>query len=437
MTLRDVFRKYGLVFNRDVIDVRFFQKDIDTIIVDGSGYRPLMVTDHFLLERKAGSILRGLEYLIEAAGAGKAIIAVNETYSNAISGLQESPERENRIQVFPIGDFYPAGDEYVLVYETTGRIVGEGGTVFDAGCMVIDVEFVFNIGEAVTDGKPVTKKWLTCTGEVRMPSIVRAHVGTPIEDVIALCGGGFSDDFAVIVGDPLTGRVETDMKAPVEKITNGITVLARNHALVARKKTSLASYIRQGKSVGRQDTVCTDLCPRFLLGYDIRLESIMNCVYYGLTDIDESVTRGVFLCGECGLCDIYSGTHGIASTVICAAFKKMLAEKGYSPVFPGRTLLTHEMREGRKVPNRRIIDKLQIKTSTDSPMVQVETEPALVEVPLNQNGVVSQPAVSVGNRVYENECIARAPVSGFGADVHASISGKVTFLDSERIVITR
>ncbi len=438
MRLIDVFRNFGIVFNRDDFDSGFFERGIDTIVVDGTGYEPLLETDRFLLERETGNILRGLEYLVGASGAERAVIAVNETYSNAISGLQESDEKKDFINVFPIGDFYPAGDECVLVYEATGRIVPEGGTAVDAACIVIDVESVVNTSEAITNDKPVTKKWLTCTGYVNKPSIVRAHIGTPLEDVLALCGGATCDDFAVIIGNPMTGRVETDMKASVEKQTTGIIVLPKDHSLVTRKKISISSIIRRSKSIGRQDTVCTDLCPRYLLGYDIRVESILNQVNYQMADADESVIRGVFLCGECGLCDMYSCAPGPEPGVIFTAFKKMLDEKGYSPVFPKRMLSAHEMREYRKVPNSRIAGRLQFDTFIKTGMMmRVETSPALVEIPLEQAGVFSKPIVSTGDRVSEKECIARASVNGHGSDVHASISGKVTFIDSERIVIAR
>jgi len=434
MSVKDVLRNFGIVFSRDNFDSGYFERGIDTIIVDGTGYEPLLETDRFLLERETGNILRGLEYLVGASSAERAFIAVNETYSNAISWLQESSEKTDRINVFPIGDFYPAGDECVLVYEATGRMVPEGGTAVDAACIVIDVESVINISEAVTNDKPVTKNWLTCTGYVHKPSIVRTHIGTPLEDVLALCGGATCDDFGVIVGNPLTGRVETDMKASVEKKMTGIIVLPKDHSLVARKKISISSIIRRSKSIGRQGTICTDLCPRYLLGYDIRVESILNQVNYRMADVDESVIRGVFLCGECRLCDMYSCAPG----AILTAFKKMLNEKGYSPAFPKRTLSAHEMREYRKVPNSRVNTRLQIDTFIETGMMmRVETNPALVEIPLEQAGVYSKPIVSAGDSVSEKECIARAPVNGRGSDVHASISGKVIFIDSERIVIAR
>ncbi len=438
MSLMDVFRNFGLVYCRDEADSRFFERSIDTVVVNGTGYEPLLETDRFLLERESRNILQGLEYLIGALDAVKGVIAVNENHSNALTSLQESAENIERIRIFPVGDFYPAGDECVLVYEVTGRIVHEGGIAADAGCMIVDVESVLNVYGAVTDGEPVTRKWLTCAGDVRMPSIVKAHIGAPLEDVLALCGGAGCDDFAVIIGNPLTGRVENDLQAPVEKATSGIIVLPKDHVLVTQKKTPLASVIRRSKSLSRQDTVYTDYCPRYLLGHGIQVESILNRVNYGLADRDESVIRGAFLCGGCGLCDIYNGTLGVEPGVICAALKKMLDGEGYLPVFPKKTPVVHEMREYRKVPNSYVTGRLQLDVYSKIRIRRwVETDPVQVEIPLWQEGVQSRPVVSMGDRVSEKECIARASVNECGADVHASVSGRVTFIDSERIVIVK
>ena len=42
-------------------------------------------------------------------------------------------------------DVYPAGDEVVLVYETTGKIIPEGAIPIMVGVMVINTETLYNI----------------------------------------------------------------------------------------------------------------------------------------------------------------------------------------------------------------------------------------------------------------------------------------------------
>ena len=47
-----------------------------------------------------------------------------------------------------LGDYYPAGDELILLQECTGRIVPEGGLPLHVGAIVNNIETLYNIGRA-------------------------------------------------------------------------------------------------------------------------------------------------------------------------------------------------------------------------------------------------------------------------------------------------
>ena len=51
-------------------------------------------------------------------------------------------------------------------------------------------------------------------------------------------------------------------------------------------------------------------------------------------------------------------------------------------------------------------------------------------------GAPSEPVVKTGDRVTEGQLIARIPEGAMGANIHASISGKVVSVD-KRIIIER
>ena len=56
--------------------------------------------------------------------------------------------------------------------------------------------------------------------------------------------------------------------------------------------------------------------------------------------------------------------------------------------------------------------------------------------PLNQHlGAPSQPVVKIGDRVQRGDLIARIPEGKLGANVHASISGRVEAVTGEHVVI--
>ena len=220
--------------------------EVDTVIVNGAECEPLLESDKWLLEKESEKVVKGLEYIIDACGAKRGIIALKEKYKQPLMAVKKAIGKRKEIEVFELGDFYPAGDEFVLVYEVAGRIVPEGGIPLKVGCLVDNVETVFNVFEAIENKRPVTRRWLTCTGEVQFPSVVNAHIGVPIADVIDLCGGMTVSDAAIVIGGPLMGTLEKDLETPVTKTTTGIIVLPGDHVVI-RKKTALESDVGRGR----------------------------------------------------------------------------------------------------------------------------------------------------------------------------------------------
>ena len=60
-----------------------------------------------------------------------------------------------------------------------------------------------------------------------------------------------------------------------------------------------------------------------------------------------------------------------------------------------------------------------------------------VEIPLSQHiGIPSAPVVSVGDTVTKGQLIARA-ADGLSLPQHASISGRISYVDDRKIIINR
>ena len=76
-------------------------------------------------------------------GAKEGIIGIKEKHKSEIDLLNSKIGRG--IRVIPLEDVYPAGDEITLIYMTTGRIVQPGELPISVGCVVQNVETLFNI----------------------------------------------------------------------------------------------------------------------------------------------------------------------------------------------------------------------------------------------------------------------------------------------------
>jgi Na+-translocating ferredoxin:NAD+ oxidoreductase RnfC subunit len=414
------------------------QARVDTVIVNGAECEPLLESDLYLMERESGKVVRGLEYMMKCLGAVQGYIAMKEKHTEPFSSMTRALGTRKDMRLVPLGDYYPAGDEFMLVYDVTGRIVPEAGIPPDVGCMVDNVETVVNVCEAVELQRPVTNRFLTCTGEVRYPSVVHVHLGTTLSEVIDLCGGATVEDPVAVLGGPLMGEVVTDMDSPVTKTTSGILVLPRDHRLVQTKTMSLEFIIRQCKSVCCQCTLCTELCPRHLLGHDIEPHLIMRQIGYGL-DVPARIIENALLCSGCGLCAVYACTMGLSPHVVNKTIKKRLQDQGYRRSADQREIRVNEMKDYRKIPASRIVQRLQLNSYAERRLRRVvETDPERVEIPLSQHiGRPSEPLVQEGELVHRGDLIARVPEGALGAAIHASIDGRVILVDDERVIIER
>ncbi len=174
-----------------------------TVLVNGASCEPLLMSDPYLMETQVDTLVRGLEAMMDCTGAGRGIICLKGKHAHAMQSVREGVARlgKGRIEAFELGDFYPAGDEQVMVYEVLGGIVPERGIPLQIGAVVSNVESLCNVAHAL-DGKPVTHRYLTVGCEVRKPMVVRVPVGTRVAEVLQFAGGPTIDEYRVVDGGP-------------------------------------------------------------------------------------------------------------------------------------------------------------------------------------------------------------------------------------------
>src|SRR3974377_20265 len=112
----------------------------------------------------------------EAVGAKDAVIGIKGKKKRAVEAVERAC-KGTAVRVHLLGDYYPAGDEYDLVYEVTGRLIPPGGLPLQGGAVVKNRETFVNIA-AAAEGNPVTHKMLTIAGAVGSPATLRVPLGT-------------------------------------------------------------------------------------------------------------------------------------------------------------------------------------------------------------------------------------------------------------------
>jgi Na+-translocating ferredoxin:NAD+ oxidoreductase RnfC subunit len=423
---------------------------VDTVIANGVECDPLLQCDQRLMESQAAEIVRGMGLAMEATGAGRGILAVKKGYLGAIAALRramDAPGQGRDLSLLLLESRYPAGDEFVLVYEATGRLVPETGLPLHVGCLVLNVQTLYNIARA-SDGQAVTHRLLTVAGAVARPVTLWVPVGTAIGDVLSWAGGvqlprwsldgRTAGDYATVVGGPMMGRVAAGPEEPVLKTTSGLLVLPREGVVVRYLTRSRTSWVRRGVSTCDQCRDCTDLCPRYLLGHNLKPHEVMRAINYGLSRPASQITAAV-LCCECRLCEAYACPLELSPMAYYVAIKDELRAQGWvNDVHKRADVQPHVTRDYRLVPTRRLIARLGLTEWQDqvAPLDAKVYAPHKVRIPLRHGpGAPGRPLVAVGDRVAAGQPLAAVPEGALGAAVHASIPGRVARVDDLGIEI--
>ena len=410
-------------------------KKADTIILNCAECEPLFNLHRQLLAKFAKEILTALEEVRTTLEAQRAIIAIKPTYTNAIEAVEYYlPEFEN-ITISVLPEIYPAGDEIVTIYETTGRIVKPGKLPISEGVIVYNVETVLNTYFAIEQNQAVTHKYIVVAGEVKNPIMVKAPLGMKYKDVVALAGGETIKNYAYIGGGVMTGNLVSGNDV-VTKTSNAILVLPDNHPVVLKRKTRTRISIARAMSSCCQCRSCTDLCSRNLLGYPIEPHKFMRAVSKGM-DSDTAGVLNSMYCSQCGICELYSCPQDLSPRSLIGVAKSELRKKGIKmpePVFEG----VQPDRDYKKVPMHRLIGRLGLtKYDVGAEFSEAEISPSEVKIMLSQHiGAPCSPIIKKGDIVTAGDAVA-TPGEKLGVSIHASISGKVTSVTDSYIIIEK
>ena len=429
--------------------------DVNTVIANGVECDPLLHCDQWLMQSDARTVVQGMRLVMEATGAERGILALKKEYEAAASSLRRAIDHQSDISLLLMDSRYPAGDEFVLVYEATGRLVPEAGLPLHVGCLVQNVQTLYNIARAA-EGHPVTHRLLTVAGAVASPTTMWVPVGTAIRDVLSWAGGahppswaqriegGMGEEtspleYAVVVGGPMMGRVAADLDEPVTKTTSGLLVLPRDNVVARYMTRTRTSWVRRGVSTCDQCRDCTDLCPRYLLGHELMPHEVMRAVNYGLDRPAGQITAAV-LCCECRVCEAYACPLELSPMAYYIGIKEELQALGWVNEVHRRTdLKPHPTREYRLVPTHRLIARLGLSEWEHQacPLDKADQQPARVSLPLRQHvGIPAVPVVATGQPVEAGDLVAAVPEGKLGANVHASMSGQVVAVSDSQIEIS-
>ncbi|MBI9072313.1 MAG: 4Fe-4S dicluster domain-containing protein [Melioribacteraceae bacterium] len=411
------------------------KSNVEYILANGAECEPLIHKDVELMENFGEEIISGMELMISSTGASKSKFGLKAKNSKAVANIRDKVSNST-IEVLELGDYYPAGDEYELVYEATKRLIPAAGIPLDVDCVVNNVETFYNVYNA-NKGIPVTKKLVTVTGMVKKPSTFFVPIGITYREIIEFAGGLKIKDFAIMESGILMGSLSFDLDKPVTKTCSGIIVLPKDHYLIKRLNRSQENQNKIGKSACDQCSFCTELCPRYLLGYDVQPHKVMRSLEFTTTG-EDFWNQYAELCCSCGLCSLYSCPEDLYPREACDQAKVSMKSKDIK-FTQTKPVEVHPIKDGRRVPMKQLMKKLDItQYNVKTPFTSGSPAPTKVKLILDQHiGVPSEPCVKVGAIVNEFDLIADAVEGKLSAKVHASISGTVKEINENYIIIEK
>lgn len=266
-------------------------KRIDTVILNGCECEPYLTRDdRFMLERP-DSVVSGLRLIMRALGVRTGVIGVENNKPQALAAMEKAVAGKEGLSVCALRTKYPQGAEKMLIKAVRGREVPPGKLPLDVGVVIQNIGTAVAIHDAVAKGEPSITAALTVTGRgVRSAKNLLVAVGTPLSEVLAFCGGLTEDAAKVIVGGPMMGVAQHDLRAPVMKATSGIVVLTRDEV----REQDQTACLRCGR--------CIDVCPLHLL--PSRLARLSQ---RGM--IEDAERLNITVCMECGSCAYTCPAH--------------------------------------------------------------------------------------------------------------------------------
>ena len=410
-------------------------KKADTLILNCAECEPLLRLHRQVLKRYTYEILSTLNQISKILGVKSVCIGIKASYKEAVEALNAEIGSFDNMRLCTLPEIYPAGDEVVLTYETTGRVVPAGQIPLSVGVTVLNVETVYNVYCAL-EGKPVTHKYVTIIGEVKNPVTLYAPIGTPIEKLIEAAGGVTITDPAYLMGGPMMGRLGSPAE-PVTKTTNAVLVLPKNMPLVQRKLSKTSIDIRRAMSACCQCNYCTSLCPRHLLGHPIDPSSFMLAASHGVTSDTDPYVNAAF-CSGCGLCEAYSCNQSLSPRALLAATKSALREKGVKPPQNPEMSEVDATRPLRQIPVSRLRARLGLNPYNKSaPISEQEIKAKRLTISLSQH--IGAPAVAIvkkDDKVTANQMIAKPQENALSVGIHSPINGTVAQVTDKNIIIT-
>ena len=264
----------------------------ECLILNGVECEPYITSDYRLMMEHADEILVGLDLLMKGAKVERGYIGIEDNKPEAIKLFEQKTANDPRIEIVALAKKYPQGGEKQLVDAVINRQVPAPPAIpVNVGAIVQNVGTAYAVYQAVMKNKPLFERYTTVTGkQLKNPGNFLVRMGTPMRELIDLCGGMPEGDNKVLAGGPMMGKSVVSTDVTVCKGTNSITILTDADA----HRKAAQPCIRCGK--------CVSACP-------MGLEPYLLATLSSFKEWERLEAEQVTSCISCGSCQFTCPSH--------------------------------------------------------------------------------------------------------------------------------
>lgn len=146
------------------------------LIINGAECDPGLIHDKWLLRNRFTEIEQGAKLLKKCIGLNEIYLAVKDTGS-----LMEA----SQLKTHQVPERYPVGAERILIKEALGRELKTDELPAKSGILVLNVQTVYAIRQAVLRNQPADSRFLTVADmDKREAKVVRVRLGMKLQEIM-------------------------------------------------------------------------------------------------------------------------------------------------------------------------------------------------------------------------------------------------------------
>lgn len=250
---------------------------INSLLVNAVECEPYLTTDYVTIKDNVNYLLNGCEILMKLSEAKEAVIAFKNNKRDLKELLDKELVNYPNIRIELVKDKYPMGWEKALVKSVFKKDYEKLPS--EIGVVVNNAQTVISVAKALMEGKIISSRVITVSGDAVNPMNVIVPIGTLAKNILNRCGYT-KENVCVLAGGPMTSKSNISDEFVIQTNMGALTVMEK-------KVYETLPCLRCGK--------CIENCPA-----GIQPIQIKNA--FDNKDIKELQAFECSKCVECGMC---------------------------------------------------------------------------------------------------------------------------------------